>query len=110
VRKESSVKREFPCSRSDLLTVGPAVEREPLYGIELKNILVATAFGTSAERQAAYAFSLAQQHHSRITLLHVQQHPDHEEEIVNQLQALLPAASELHCLPLFRVEWGDPVD
>jgi nucleotide-binding universal stress UspA family protein len=105
----SSAEEIFRQVRVPVLTVGPAVEREPLYGIELKNILFATAFGAGAERQAAYAFSLAQEHRSRITLLHVQRNPDQEEEIVNRMQDLLPSAAELHCLPLFRVEWGDPV-
>jgi len=105
----SNAEEIFRQVRIPVLTVGPAVEREPLYGIELKNILFATAFGVDAERQAAYAFSLAQEHRSRITLMHVQQHPDQEDEIVNRLHQLLPFAAELHCLPLFRVEWGDPV-
>src|SRR5215470_3907431 len=74
----SSTEEIFRQACTPVLTVGPRVEREPLYGIELKNILFATAFGTGAERQAAYAFSLAQQHRSRLTLLHVQQHPDQE--------------------------------
>jgi nucleotide-binding universal stress UspA family protein len=102
----SSTEAIFRQARVPVLTVGPAVEREPFYGIELKNILFATAFGLGAERQAAYAFSLAQEHHSRITLLHVQQRPDQEEEIVNQLKEMLPSAADLHCLPLFRVEWA----
>jgi nucleotide-binding universal stress UspA family protein len=105
----SSAEEIFRQVRVPVLTVGPVVEREPLYGIQLKNILFATSFGTGAERQAAYAFSLAQEHRSRITLLHVQQHADQQEEIVNRLQGLLPSAAELHCLPLFRVERGDPV-
>ena len=105
----SNAEEIFRQVRIPVLTVGPAVEREPLYGIELKNILFATAFGMDAERQAAYAFSLAQEHRSRITLLHVQQHPDQEEDIVTRLHQLLPFAAELHCLPLFRLEWGDPV-
>ena len=105
----SSAEEIFRQARIPVLTVGPAVEREPFYGIELKNILFATALGLGAERQAAYAFSLAQEHRSRITLLHVQQHPDHEEQIVHQLRELIPATTDLHCLPLFRVQRGDPV-
>ena len=105
----SSAEQIFRQARIPVLTVGPTVWREPLYGIELKNILFATAFGPGAERQAAYAFSLAQEHRSRITLLHVEQRPDEEEAIVHQLQELVPSGTDLHCLPLFRVERGDPV-
>jgi nucleotide-binding universal stress UspA family protein len=104
----SSAEQIFRQARIPILTVGPGVRREPLYGIELKNILSATAFGLGAERQAAYAFSLAQEHRSRITLLHVERRPDEEQAIVHQLQELVPG-TDLHCLPLFRVEQGDPV-
>ena len=105
----SSAEQIFRQARVPVLTVGPAVMREPLYGIELKNILFATAFGLGAERQAAYAFSLAQEHRSRITLLHVQHSSGQEQAIVDQLQDLVPSSTDLHCLPLFRVEQGDPV-
>jgi nucleotide-binding universal stress UspA family protein len=104
----SSAEEIFRQARVPVLTVGPAVRREPLYGIELKNILFATDFGLGAERQAAYAFSLAQEHRSRITLLHVER-SDQEMAIVDQLQELIPTATDLHCLPLFRVERGNPV-
>jgi len=105
----SSAEQIFRQARVPVLTVGPTVWREPLYGIELKNILFATAFGLGAERQAAYAFSLAQEHRSRITLLHVEQRPDEEQAVVHQLQELIPSKIDLHCLPLFRLERGDPV-
>jgi hypothetical protein len=36
--------------------------KEPLYEMEFKNILFATDFGRSAEREAEYAASLAQKH------------------------------------------------
>ena len=106
----SSAEEIFRQARIPVLTVGPAAWREPLYGVKFKNILFATAFGVGAEREAAYAFSLAQEHHSRLTLLHVQQRPDEEQAIVHQLQELVPAGVDLHCLPLFRVEQGDPVN
>ena len=105
----SNAEQIFRQARIPILTVGPGVRREPLYGIELKHILIATAFGLGAERQAAYAFSLAQEHRSRITLLHVEQRPDEEQAIVHQLQELIPSGINLHCIPLFRVEQGDPV-
>jgi nucleotide-binding universal stress UspA family protein len=105
----SSAEQIFRQAHIPVLTIGPDVWREPLYGIELKNILFATAFGLGAERQANYAFSLAQQHRSRITLLHVKHDAGQEQAIVNQLKELVPVATDLHCLPLFRVERGNPV-
>lgn len=106
----SNAEEIFRQARIPVLTVGPDVWREPLYGVELKNILFATAFGVGAERQAAYAFSLAQEHRSRLTLLHVREREDEEQAIIHQLQELVPAGVELHCLPLFRVEQGHPVE
>lgn len=92
-----------------VLTVGPRVEREPLYGVELKNILLATEFGIGAQRQAAYAFALAQEQRSRITLLHVEGRNDEADAVVGRLKGLVPSGVDLHCLPLFRIEKGDPV-
>jgi len=105
----SSAEDIFRHAQVPVLTVGPVVEREPLYGVELKNILFATDFGVGAERRAAYAFALAQEHCSRITLLHVEEHNDDAETTVHQLKGLLPCEIDLHCLPLFRIERGDPV-
>src|SRR6266571_9096547 len=45
-----------------VLTVGPRVKDEPAREVELKNILFATEFGHGAEKAAAHAFSLAQEH------------------------------------------------
>jgi len=99
-----------------VLTVGPGVKREPFYEVELKNILLATDFGPGAEKQAAYAFALAQTHRSKLTLLHVPlwaRAPKLTEverhAIVQQLKELVPAAEPMHCLPVFEAVIGDPV-
>jgi len=105
----SSAEEVFRNAQVPVLTVGPGVEREALYGVELKNILFATQFGVGAERQAAYAFALAQEQCSKITLLHVEERGDDAEVIARRLKGLLPSATDLHCLPLFRIEKGDPV-
>ncbi|HYL62674.1 MAG TPA: universal stress protein [Candidatus Methylomirabilis sp.] len=105
----SSAEEIFRQAGIPVLTVGPDVWHEPLYGIELKNILLATALGLGAERQAAYAFSLAQQHRSKLTLLHVKQHGGEERAIVDQLRELVPSTTDMHCLPFLRVERGNPV-
>ncbi|HKV24218.1 MAG TPA: universal stress protein [Candidatus Acidoferrum sp.] len=104
----STAEEIFRQSRIPVLTVGPGVWREPFYGVELKNILFATAFGPAAEGQAAYAFSLAQEHHSKLTFLHVLQESEEKPDAVHQLEGLIPPHEEMHCLPLFRVERGDP--
>src|SRR5215469_10246468 len=67
----SSAEEIFRQASIPVLTVGPDVWHEPLYGIELKNILLATTLEQGAVRQATYAFSLAQQHRSKLTLLYV---------------------------------------
>jgi nucleotide-binding universal stress UspA family protein len=99
-----------------VLTVGPAVTREPFYEVELKNILFATDFGPGAEKQAEYAFSLAQTHRSRLTLLHValwagapKLQETEREAFVHQLRELLPVAESTHCLPVFDVVVGEAV-
>lgn len=99
-----------------VLTVGPGVTQEPFFEVELKNILFATDFGPGAEKQAAYAFSLAQTHRSRLTLLHValwsgapKLQDVEREAIVHQLKELLPVAGSMHCLPVFDVVVGDAV-
>lgn len=104
----SSAEEIFRHAHVPVLTVGPGVGQEPLYCVEWKNILFATEFGVGAERQAAYAFALAQEHCSRITLLHVEERDSDAEIIVRRLRGLLPG-TDLHCLPLFRIEQGDPV-
>jgi nucleotide-binding universal stress UspA family protein len=59
-----------------VLTVGPSSGKEPQYELEFKNILFATDFGRSAEREAEYAFSLAQEHYSRLRFVHVIPYPE----------------------------------
>jgi nucleotide-binding universal stress UspA family protein len=72
----SGAEEVFRKARVPVLTVGPSTGKEPQYELEFKNILFATDFGKSAECEAEYAFSLAQEHHSRLRLVHVFQHPE----------------------------------
>ena len=106
----------FRHTKVPVLTVGPGVKREPFYEVELKNILFATDFGPGAEKQAAYAFALAQTHHAKLTLLHVAlwagAPPLTEVErdaIVRELKELVPVTEEMHCLPVFEAIVGDAV-
>ena len=111
----SSAEQVFRQAKIPVLTVGPKILQEPLYGIEPKNILLATQLDGGPERKTQYAFFLAQEHRSKLTLLHVVPKFGGEpplierEALTRQLRGLLPHESEQHCLPIFRVEQGDPV-
>jgi len=102
-----------------VLTVGPAVKDETQKEIELTNILFASDFGPGAEKAAAYAFSLAQEHGARLTLLHViesaaaytEESVARQREInVVRMKQLMPRDSENWCKPEFRVTFGAAVE
>jgi len=85
----------------------------------LKNILFATDFGPGAEKAAAYAFSLAQEHGAHLTLLHVIESAAAytEESVARQresnvvrMKQLMPAGTENWCKPEFRVTFGAAVE
>jgi len=106
-------------ARIPVLTIGPKAKGEPLFEAEFKNILFATDFGPGAEREAQWAFSLAQEHRSRLTLLNIAPYaPDYSDESVTamredvrkQLRELLPDVKDLHCLPEFEMVIGEPVE
>jgi len=60
-----------------MLTVGPAAPAEPEFVSEFEHILFATDFGPGAEKEAAFALSLAQEHKSKLTVLHTWTGPAH---------------------------------
>jgi nucleotide-binding universal stress UspA family protein len=102
-----------------VLTVGPTTGKESQYELEFKNILCATDFGKSAEREAEHAFSLAQEHYSRLRLVHVIPHPEaYGEDILAlekeasraQLRGLVPRETKMHCKVDFEVAVGEPVE
>lgn len=102
-----------------VLTVGPAVKNNTAKEIELKHILFATDFGPGAEKAAAYAFSLAQEHDATLTLLHViesaaaytEESVARQREInVVRMKQLMPAGSENWCKPEFRATFGAAVE
>ena len=110
----------FRKSDCAVLTVGPKVptgldKKE----VELNHILFATDFGPGAEKAAAYAFSLAQEHNATLTLLHViETAAAHTEESVARLREInvirmhkmLPEGSENWCHPEFRARFGAAVE
>ncbi|MGH9703775.1 MAG: universal stress protein [Candidatus Acidiferrales bacterium] len=115
----SSAEEIFRQARVPVLTVGPGVENEPQYEAEFRHILFATDFGLGADREAEYAFSLAQQHHSKLTVLHVIA-PQHElsaeavemkkRAATQQMRELIPATTKYLCWPQFRATTGDAVE
>jgi nucleotide-binding universal stress UspA family protein len=102
-----------------VMTVGPRVKGGAAKEVEFKNILFATDFGPGAEKAAAHAFSLAQEHGAHLTILHVIQEATAftEESVrrqrecnVNKMKALMPAGAENWCKPEFRASFGEAAD
>jgi nucleotide-binding universal stress UspA family protein len=108
--------RQADCA---VMTVGPGVKGDTAKEVELKSILFATDFGPGAEKAAAHAFSLAQEHDARVTLLHVIESAAAytEESVARQreinivrMKQLMPFGSENWCKPEFRVTFGSAVE
>jgi nucleotide-binding universal stress UspA family protein len=108
--------RQADCA---VLTVGPAVPNEKKKEVELKHVLFATDFGPGAEKAAAHAFSLAQEHNAGLTLLHVIESATAytEESLARQreinlvrLRKLMPEGTENWCKPEFRAIFGAAVE
>lgn len=98
-----------------MLTVGPAALSEPLYEAEFKHVLFATDFGLGAEKEAAFALSLAKEHRSRLTVLHVSARTEQavgldRESILRQMRELVPDTHGERCFVDFRVMFGKPVE
>lgn len=108
--------RQADCA---VLTVGPRMKDEARNEVELKNILFATDFGPGAEKAAAYAFSLAQEHAARLTMLHVIEEATafteesvrrQREMTIERLKQLMPAGAENWCKPEFRATFGEAAE
>jgi nucleotide-binding universal stress UspA family protein len=115
----SGAEQIFRQAKCPVLSVGPGVKGELPREVEFKNILFATDFGLGAEREAAYAFSFAQEHQANLTLLHVVTHADDysehglglkREAITHELAELVPVGGEIWCMPEFRMRLGEPVE
>lgn len=109
----------FRLAACPVLTVGPKVPREVSEEVGFRNILYATDFAPNAERAAAYALSLAQEHRAHLTLLHAVPEGDgasHSNAALLQsyfsklLHELVPPEAELWCDPEFVVEFGEPAE
>ena len=108
--------RQADCA---VLTVGPAVRGDSQKEVELNHILFATDFGPGAEKAAAHAFSLAQEHGAQLTLLHViesaaaytEETVAHQREInIVRMKRLMPPGGENWCSPEFRVTYGAAIE
>lgn len=111
----SNAEQMFRQSSIPVLTVGPAVTSEALYEAEFKHILFSTDFGPGAEKEAAFAVSLAQEHKSKLTVLHVLTGTEQNvglqmDFILRQMKELVPDTHGEHCLVDYRVRPGKPVD
>ncbi len=108
--------RLAPCP---VLTVGPHVSTQVPAEAEPRHILYATDFTPTAERAAAYALSLAQEHQAHLTLTHaVRETTDssaHHKALLQsffrkRLREMVPSDADLWCEPEFVVAFGSPAD
>lgn len=119
-----SILRNAPCP---VLTVGPKVSgraKLPAFRnqgsdlapveLEIRQVLLATNFANSAARVAQEAAWLAEEFHSRLTLMHVLEDytrlgskPKPVEESLLKLRELVPKKSELQYIPETLVEFGN---
>lgn len=111
----SNAEQMFRQSSVPILTVGPVAPSEPLYEAEFKHVLFATDFGPGAEKEAAFALSLAKEHRSKLTVLHVLSGPEQSaglqrDFILRQMGELVPDTHGVHCLVNFSVVLGKPVE
>jgi nucleotide-binding universal stress UspA family protein len=115
--------RHAPCP---VLTVGPKVSgraKLPAFQnhgcdlapveLELRQILVATNFASSAAKLAQEAASLAEEFHARVTLMHVMENytrlgsnPDLIERNLQKLRDLIPKHADLQYLPETMLDFG----
>ena len=114
----SAAEQIFRQASIPVLTVGPTVTQEPPFEAEFRSILFATDFGPAAEREAAFAFAIAQEHRARLILLNVIPFraglPEWDAAaeralVTRQLQELVPQTKEIHCKPELDVAYGEPV-
>lgn len=103
-----------------VITIGPGV-REFFDGetpFQPRRVLFATDFTSDSASAAPYAVKLAQDHHARLTLLHVLRNRERHSaeprpglsvaEAIHHLYEAVPKDAELWCTPDVSVEYGDP--
>lgn len=116
----------FRSATCPVLTVGPHVSRGTGEA-SLQHILYATDFGPESVHGVPYALSLAEEHHARLTMLHIALEPglvvpeagtaspviNPYEEVdkgERQLRQLVPRDVMLWHEPEYVVQFGDPAE
>lgn len=111
----SAAEEIFRRASCPVLTVGPFVSKNTERRLAMKEILFATHFSPESLAALPYAVSLAQEHQSNLTLLHVVGKPSagdlvyedqYADSTLRRLRALVPAGADLWCEPKCRVERG----
>jgi nucleotide-binding universal stress UspA family protein len=111
----SAAEEIFRKATCPVLTVGPHISPNTERRLAMKEILYATDFSPESLAALPYAVSLAQEHQSNLTLLHVVGKPEvgdlvrgeqYADSTLRQLRSLVPAEAELWCEPKCRVERG----
>jgi nucleotide-binding universal stress UspA family protein len=111
----SAAEEVFRRAACPVLTVGPFVSRNTVRRLAMKEILFATDFSDGSLAALPYAISMAQEHQSNLTLLHVigkakagelVHSEQYADSTLRRLQALVPPGVDLWCEPKFRVEHG----
>jgi len=81
--------------------------------LELRQIVFATNFASSAPRAAQAAARLAEEFHSRLTMMHViedhvrvESQPEFVEKNLHRLRELIPSKTELQHIPETLLEFG----
>ena len=111
----SAAEEVFRRATCPVLTVGPFASHNTERRLAMKEILFATDFSPASLAALPYAVSLAQEHLSNLTLLHVVgkaktgelvHAEQYIESTLRRLKELVPAGAELWCEPKVRVEHG----
>lgn len=108
----------FRQANCPVLTVGPQARKSAPHELDLNDILFATDFGTGSLRAEQYAFSLAQEHGARLTVLHVVEEPASAREsedrlgeiYIDRMKRYMPPESENWCKVDSRLAFGAPVE
>jgi nucleotide-binding universal stress UspA family protein len=111
----SAAEETFRKAAVPVLTVGPHVSPNTERRLAMRQILFATDFSPASLAALPFAVSVAQEHQSNLTLLHVTGRTQvgelvhagqYVESTLRRLHALIPAEAELWCEPKCRVEEG----
>ena len=115
----SATEEIFRKTSIPVLTVGPYASWNTVRRLAMKQILFAADFSEESLAALPFAVSLAQEHLSNLTLLHVTGKAEvgdlvhaeqYAESTLRRLQTLVPAGAELWCEPKCRVEHGSEAE